>query len=100
VPERKQVGVAEQEIERAGEEREAQRLHDEEWIGDERGDRDHGDHDREGDSVGTTIAARRIRRGDGGSEAHFQATLPKRPVGRIRSTIAMMTNTTVFEASG
>ena len=99
VAEREQVDVADQEIEGAGEQREAERLHDEERIGDERRDRDQRDHHCEGDPAGAAVAACRIRRGDGGLGS-CQAALPNRPAGRINRTIAMMTNTTVFDASG
>ena len=40
VAERQQPDIADQQIERAGEQREAQHLHDEERIGDERRDDD------------------------------------------------------------
>ncbi len=36
----------------------------------------------------------------GGFDGHVQFALPNRPDGRTRRTIAMMTKTTVFEASG
>ena len=64
MPKREQVGVPDQEIERAGEQREAHRLHDEERIGEKWRDRDQGDHDREGDGVHAAVLARDIRWGD------------------------------------
>ncbi len=100
VAEREQADIADQQIERAGEQRDAQHLHDEEGIGDERRDDDEGKQQqrtrspRRGASwrgAGVTAAADR---------RSCQATLPKSPEGRMISTIAMMTKTTVLEASG
>jgi len=56
VAEREEVDVADQQIESAGEQREAQRLHDEKWIGDERRDGDQPTIQR-GDSVRAAISA-------------------------------------------
>ena len=72
VPKRQKVRVADQEIERAGEQREAHRLHDEERIGEKRRDRDQGDHDREGDGVDAAVLARHVRGGDGSFERHVR----------------------------
>ena len=81
VPKRQQVGVADQEIERAGEQREAHRLHDEERIGEKRRDHDQGDHDRESDGVDATILARHVRRRRWRLRGPCQAARPNRPVG-------------------
>ena len=98
--ERQEVDVADQEIEGAGEERKAERLHDEERIGDERRDRDQRRHHRKSDGVSAAVAGADVCFGGGGFEADGHVALPKRPEGRISSTSAMMTNTTVFDASG
>ena len=98
--ERQQADVADQQVEGAGEQGEAQGLHDEERIGDERrhGERRRQDDERDGElprlARGGAAWARRS-----GSRSS-QATLPNRPAGLISSTTAMMTKTTVLEASG
>ena len=72
VPKRQKVRVADQEIERAREQRETHRLHDEERIGEKGRDRDQGDHNREGDGADATILARHVRGGDGSLEVHVR----------------------------
>ena len=99
VAERQEVDVADQQVERAGEQGEAQGLHDEERIGDKRRDRDQRDHDDEGDQIGPAVAPGRVRGGDG-FDGRGHCALPNRPDGRMSSTIAMMTKTTVLDASG
>src|SRR5215470_10483823 len=97
--ERHQPAVADQQVEGASEQREAQRLHQEDRIGDERRDGedrhqgDEGDHLRVG-ARGGCDPRHRI------SDPLHHALRPNRPAGRINSTIAMMTKITVADASG
>src|SRR5215470_12791599 len=99
VAEREQADVADQEVEGAGEQRKAQRLHQEHRIGDRGRDHEHGEHHEEGDRLARhrTLARGFLQRVD---DAFHHAALPNRPAGRISSTIAMMTKITVFDASG
>ena len=101
VAERQQPDIADQQIERAGEQRDAQHLHDEERIGDERRD----DDDAATSSANGNRRVARIRvatraLGTATARRSSQATLPNSPEGRMIRTIAMMTKTTVLEASG
>ena len=100
VAERQQADIADQQIEGAGEQRDAQHLHDEERIGEERrdGDQREHQHDRRSRNRARSCWAR-SRRG-GGDGAHVRRPCRTGPTGRMMSTIAMMTNTTVLEASG
>ena len=84
--ERQEAREAGKQIERADEQRKAKRLHDEERI-DQPGDRRDRQRHRH-DSEQYRIAAR---------GAH--AARPNRPDGRAISTSAMMTKTTVLDAS-
>ena len=95
-----QVHIADEQVEGAGEEREAKRLHDEEGIGDKGGDGDERDHHEKGDEIRATIALARVGLEGGGFEALGHDARPNRPEGRHSSTMAMMTKTTVFDASG
>src|SRR5262249_13600079 len=82
----------------AGEQREAQSLHQEQRVGEERRDHEHRQHDRERDGL-APLAQGGARRGQGG-DALGHALRPNRPAGRINSTIAITMKMTVFEASG
>ena len=97
--ERDQADIADQKVEGAGEQRETQRLHEKDRIGDEwRDDEQHHHHDE-----GRTEAPARLLAPDqqGGIERLLHhAFRPNRPAGRISSTIAMMTKITVLDASG
>src|SRR5262249_54390416 len=93
VAEGEQAGVPEQEIERAGEEREAERLHQEDRIDDPRRDRDQRDEDDRRDAL-------RLRPRLDPLDRRAHAVFPKSPAGRTRRTIAITTKITVFEASG
>lgn len=81
--ERQQPRIADQQVERGREQREREHLHHEHRIrADER---------------------RRQQRGEQRAVKHFSLhhfSLPNRPAGRNSSTIAMITNTTVADASG
>src|SRR5690606_192689 len=83
VPERQQAGVGQEKVERAGEEGVAHDLHDEDGI------RAHCRQQCDQDCDGNI---------DSQLTVHF--SFPKRPAGRSRSTMTMMMNTTVFDASG
>src|SRR5690606_35909433 len=102
MPERQKAGVAEQKVERAGEQRKAHHLHDEARVEHERRD-DARSHRRHGDrGVVAGHAARGLlhlysRCCDG--SAHY-AVPPDSPAGLISRTIAMMTKVTTAEASG
>src|SRR5215467_8195469 len=94
--------VADQQIERAGEEGETERLHEEQRIDEKRRGQQHEHHDGESRDLVTAHPAR--RRGlDGGRglarDAH-DFSRPNSPVGRTRRTRAMITKITVFDASG
>ena len=81
--ERQQPRIADQQVERGREQREREHLHHEHRI---RAD------ERRGEQCGEQHAVEHF------SLHHF--SLPKRPAGRNSSTIAMITNTTVADASG
>ena len=104
VAEGEQADIADQEVERAGEEREAQHVHQEDGVDRERGQGEGQDHDRERDpavglgAVGLAPAVSAAAVSPIASPS--QLALPNRPAGLIRSTIAMRTKITVFEASG
>src|SRR5579872_2568161 len=92
--------IADEKIESAGEERETQRLHHEKRVDDERRKDEEPGHNDESDGfVARGMAGLRCF-GRHGGRAETHGALPKRPAGLIRSTIAMITKTTVFEASG
>src|SRR5690606_12966555 len=78
-----QAGVGQQQVEGAGEQRIAHDLHDEDRVSAQ--GRQQRDHDCK-----YQIACQLT--------VHF--SFPKRPAGRSRSTMTMMMNTTVFDASG
>ena len=93
--------VADEQVEGAGEQREAQRLHEEERVDEEGRQHEEGDHQREGhvlvprlapDAAGSALASR--------SPSPCYCARPKRPAGFTSSTSAMMTKITVFDASG
>ncbi len=90
--ERQQAGVAQQQVERHREDREAQRLRDEDGIDAHEG-RD--DQDRQRDDPGDLAGALRAL-----AEPVHHFSFPNRPAGRIISTMAMMKNTTTLDASG
>ncbi len=100
--EREQPGVAEQQVEGAGEDRVAERGHHEHRIEADERRRDQQRQPGDGADMGQ---ARDVGDGAGGRKrqglgvAH-QASLPNRPAGRTISTIAMMTKTTMLDASG
>ena len=95
--ERQQAGEAQQQVERAGEQGEAQQLHHE-----------HRDTGRSADAsmsssarIGECQVARSQCGGSFSCGLHaLQASLPNRPAGRSISTITMITKTTTLEASG
>ena len=94
--EREQPDIAEQQVEGAGEQGEAQRLHQEDRIDRERcrdAERDQQEDQHPGRAVGVPSRAPRRR-----CDPHH-AVLPNSPAGRISSTIAMMTKITVLDAS-
>ena len=98
-----QPAVAEQEVEGAGEEREAEHLHQEDRVEHERRDHEQREQRREDRQVVAGHAERgglqRQRDVGGGAVAHH-AALPKRPAGLTRSTSAMITKITTAEPSG
>ena len=97
--ERQQPAESQQQVERAGEQREAKRLHQKHRVdSDEGGNGEKQDHccaaERE-------AVARETGRGSGGgSRRRHYRSRPKRPAGRRISTITMTTKITVFDASG
>ena len=99
VAERQQADIADQQVERAGKQRKAQRLHQEQRIDKERRDDQHRHHRAERDDLAAAFGRMRGR-GErfGGGDHHV--VLPNRPAGRTRSTIAITTKITVFDASG
>src|SRR6266851_2944079 len=101
VAEREEPDVADEEVEGAGEEREAQRLHEKHRVHEERRRREDSRHHPEGDHLGD----RHPRHRRGGCVDVFVGrrrhdARPKRPLGLTRSTSAMMTKITVLDASG
>src|SRR5262249_44979953 len=99
MPERSQADIANQQIEGAGEQSKAQRLHQKDRMDHERQDHEQHDHGQEGGAEAPAALAalgkqRRLQR------AFHHALRPNNPAGLIKSTIAMMTKITVFEASG
>ena len=92
VAEGQQAAEADQQVEGAGEQREAQRLHQEHRVDDERRDRE--DAIARADHAAMRACSVTLRR------RSSSAFLPNRPAGLISSTIAMMTKITVFDASG
>src|SRR5207244_4691334 len=99
VPEGEQSGVSEQQIESAGEEGKAERLHQEDRIDDRRRSEDQRDQDRGWHTLrlGARLDPLDLFRCDGG-RAH--ACFPTSPAGRTRRTSAITTKMTVFDASG
>ncbi len=96
--------IAEQQVEGAGKEREAQDLHDEDRVEEEgRGDQQRQQAGEDRYVVGRHAAGRLL----GGDRAAgcfsgdgHQAVLPKSPAGLTSSTRAMMTKMTTAEPSG
>jgi ABC-type Zn2+ transport system substrate-binding protein/surface adhesin len=82
VAEGQEPAEADQQVERAGEEREAHHLHQEHGVQHQRREREERDHQHEGDFL------------------VFHFWVPNRPAGLISSTITMMMKITVFDASG
>ena len=83
--EREHACVAQEQVEGAGEERIAEELHQEHRVDPEQR--------RDQKQRGQT-------RMHGDRRPHGAHSRPKRPAGRHTSTTAMMTNTTMFDASG
>jgi len=102
VAEGHEAPVADQQVERAGEKREAHHLHQEDRIGDEGATRKNASITRKrGALVREAVRARTA--GSGGTAPRLEdliAACRKSPAGLIMSTIAMMMKITVFEASG
>ena len=101
VAEGQQPAEADQQVEGAGEEREAHHLHHEHRVDEGRCGHEEGHHHDEGDAVHAQFIAAplcggRRRRAD--RVRHFCA--PNRPAGRTSSTMAMMMKMTVLDASG
>src|SRR5476651_372541 len=94
-----QSDIADQEIERQGEQREADRLHQKHGIDEDRSYDEEADHDGKRDRLAPGRSSRG-RYADRFSHVRHHAVLPNSPAGRIKSTIAMMTKMTVFDASG
>ena len=91
VAERQQPDVADQQVEGAGKQREAQHLHQKERIDRQwRKQRQHHERGENGHVPG--FAA--------GGHGASHLGVPNRPWGLIISTMAMMMNMTVLEASG
>ena len=90
VPERQQADIADQQVEGAGEQREAQHLHQEHGIDDER--RHQPERHQGGEHLQSAVVAAVPWR--------LYFGVPNRPCGRSISTIAMMMKITVLEASG
>ena len=81
--ERQQPGEADQQIEGAGEQREAQQLHQEYRVAEERR------RQRDGQCNGVQDFL-----------VHAYFSFPNRPAGRSSSTMTITTNTTTSEPSG
>ena len=97
--ERQQAAETQQQIERAGEEREAQRLHHEHRIDAGEGrERQHAAMTAVADQHQVAGGARRVARD--ASSPSVTAPCPNSPAGRNISTITMTTKITVFDASG
>src|SRR5689334_21095265 len=97
--ERNQADITDQEVEGAGKQRKAQRLHDEdgierEWRGREEYDQGRG-RDREAPLRFAPDRRRCCR-----CQRRHHALRPNSPAGRTSSTKIMITKITVFEASG
>ena len=103
MPEGKQAAVAQQQVEGAGEEREAEHLHQEDRVEEER--RDQQEHQEPGEDrhVVPRHAERRRLGGHGdvgyGLVGHH-AALPNSPAGFTSRTSAMMTKITTADPSG
>ncbi len=100
--ERQQPDKADQQVEGAGEEREAQRLHQEHGIEDEGRDERKAEENH-GEQMGRAQPGFLLRRRQGRDRSHSRApqlARPNKPAGLTSSTIAMMTKITVLEASG
>ena len=102
VTEGQEPDVADQEVEGAREEREAERLHEEHRVHEERRRHQRRHHHAEGDDLMRGHGCHRPdadgRGGGVGSRGHVAR--PKRPAGRTSSTSTMMTKITVLDASG
>src|SRR5262249_31687842 len=98
--EREETAVTDQQVERAGEQRKAQRLHQEDRVDREGRDRERDDQNRERDPNAAIALAVRSRRRHRIDHALHHALRPNSPLGRMSRTIAMMTKITVFDASG
>ena len=94
VAEREQAHVSDQEIEGAGEEREAERLHREDGVDEPGRGRDHQDQDGDGNSLRDGPRLDPLQCDVG------HVCFPNRPAGRTSRTMAMTTKMTVLEASG
>jgi hypothetical protein len=99
VAEGQQAAEADQQVERAGEEREAQRLHQEHRVDHGRGNDEERHHHHEGDAVVAQLGLFAVRGVREVIVAHGYLC-PNSPCGRIMRTIAMMTKITVLDASG
>src|ERR1051325_10767349 len=95
--ERHQADIADQEIEGAGKQRKAQRLHDEDRIKRERRGDQENDQRRAGDDDAPFRFAPHRRCCCKGCH---QAVRPNSPAGQTSRTITMIIKITVFDASG
>ena len=94
VPEGDEPHVADEEVEGAGEEREAERLHGEDRVDEPGRDEHHRHQDGDGDALRGRDALDAL-------DGRFRHDcLPKSPAGRTSRTSAITTKITVFEASG
>src|SRR6266496_1600345 len=93
VAEGEEPGVAEQQVERAGEERHAEHVHDEHRVHEVRQDQPGHRHPGEGEAHAPGRPADARARAEG--DAHRY--LPKSPAGRSSSTMAMTKKTTTDE---
>ena len=98
--ERQQAGIADEQIEGAGEDGETQHVHEKNRIDEERRDEEHRNHAGEG----PIVKACRAVACPTGDRCRWRwmrhAVLPNSPAGLIISTMAMMTKITVLDASG
>jgi hypothetical protein len=81
VTEREQSHIADQQVEGAGEQRKAERLHQEQWIDEERRDHEHRDHDGERDGLAAAFGRANRRRGCGNAHHVTPSFRTGRPDG-------------------
>src|SRR6185437_1721956 len=99
VAKRQKPHISDQQIEGAGKQRKAHRLHQEQRVDHERRHDQRNDHDGEGDHFALLAPYRRLP-GERVDDSLHHALRPNSPAGRTNSTMAMITKITVFEASG